>query len=397
VDRTRPAAVPLRQLGRLRHGRAHRHRLGAVDRFRLAEKAERLARYVASLEAIDPAHPLLRELRPATAYAAARRNDFAADLSDPAALSVAANRLTANDPRKLLSLSRYVETLEDEAKDAEAGRAVALKTLAAAMRADGLGMGWIHFRVNAKQLHNAIRRRLDPEGELDLSSKGAVVHLRKAIAKVKAAALELRGAGDRGLDRDPPVPGDGANPPAHRRRRADPDARRRVRGAGDGARRALFRQAVRDRRQGRRLAAVRDRAGARARRAVPRCAARRGRVPRLRARARAGVDPERVFDAGRFVGQIPASLAIERLQGRLAEAMDANGLADVAALVFNTHGESMGRGAHPDSLADRLAWPLSPWAGGGSCARASGSSPRSASRAATATCSSPPPSSPWRR
>src|SRR5690606_36979802 len=67
-------------------------------------------------------------------------------------------------------------------------------------------------------------------------------------------------------------------------------------------------------------------------------------------------------DAGRFVGQIPASLAIERLQGRLAEAMTANGLTDVAALVFNTHGESMGRGAHPDSLADRLAWPLSPWA-----------------------------------
>ncbi len=42
--------------------------------------------------------------------------------------------------------------------------------------------------------------------------------------------------------------------------------------------------------------------------------------------------------------------------------MEANGLTDVAALVFDTHGESMGRGAHPDSLADRLAWPLSPWA-----------------------------------
>jgi phosphoenolpyruvate carboxylase len=34
----------------------------------------------------------------------------------------------------------------------------------------------------------------------------------------------------------------------------------------------------------------------------------------------------------------------------------------VAALVFNTHGESMGRGAHPSSFADRVAWPLSPWA-----------------------------------
>jgi phosphoenolpyruvate carboxylase len=67
-------------------------------------------------------------------------------------------------------------------------------------------------------------------------------------------------------------------------------------------------------------------------------------------------------DAGRFVGQIPASLAIERLQGRLAAAMEANGLTEVAALIFDTHGESMGRGAHPSSFADRLEWPLSPWA-----------------------------------
>src|SRR5690606_215103 len=67
-------------------------------------------------------------------------------------------------------------------------------------------------------------------------------------------------------------------------------------------------------------------------------------------------------DAGRFVGQIPASLAIERLQGRLATAMADNGMTDVAALIFNTHGESMGRGAHPGGFADRLAWPLSPWA-----------------------------------
>ena len=67
-------------------------------------------------------------------------------------------------------------------------------------------------------------------------------------------------------------------------------------------------------------------------------------------------------DAGRFVGQVPASLAIERLQGRMAEAMAKNGLTDVSALIFDTHGEGMGRGAHPGSFADRLEWPLSPWA-----------------------------------
>jgi phosphoenolpyruvate carboxylase len=81
------------------------------------------------------------------------------------------------------------------------------------------------------------------------------------------------------------------------------------------------------------------------------------------ARARGRVAIQTGFsDAGRFVGQIPAALAIERLQGRLSEAMVANGLTDVSALVFNTHGESMGRGAHPSSFSDRVAWPLSPWA-----------------------------------
>src|SRR5690606_35030510 len=125
---------------------------------RLAEKAERLARYVAALEAIDAGHPLLAGLHAAAAHAEARAADFADDLSDPAALSEAANRLTADDPHKLLSLATAIETLEREAAEAGGERAVALKTLAAAMRADGLGMGWIHFRVNAKQLHNAIRR-----------------------------------------------------------------------------------------------------------------------------------------------------------------------------------------------------------------------------------------------
>jgi phosphoenolpyruvate carboxylase len=59
---------------------------------------------------------------------------------------------------------------------------------------------------------------------------------------------------------------------------------------------------------------------------------------------------------------LPAALAIERLQGRLAQIMAAHGLTDVSALIFNTHGESMGRGAHPASMTDRLTYPLSLWA-----------------------------------
>ena len=330
--------------------------------FRLSEKADRLARYVATLESIDAAHALLADLRDAADYAGERAQDFAADLSDPAALSLAANRLTADDPRKLLSLQRYIDALEAEAKDSDEGdRAVALKTLAAAMRADGLGMGWIHFRVNAKQLHNAIRRRIDPEGNLDLASKGAVVHLNRAISELQprrsnfgALAIEASTAIRQfiamaqilaHIDADAPI----------RMLIAECEEPATVLAALYFAK----------------LFGIDDKVDVSPLFETESALEHGGRfldelvaepVYQDYAKKRGRVAIQTGFsDAGRFVGQIPASLAIERLQGRLAEAIAANGLTDVAALIFNTHGESMGRGAHPTKMADRLDWALSPW------------------------------------
>ncbi len=330
--------------------------------FRLAEKAERLALYCASLEKIDSKHRLLGELKPATDYARERAEDFAADLSDPAALSVAANRLTASDPRKLLSLQPYIDTLEAEAAKADGERSLQLKVLAASMRADGLGMGWIHFRVNAKQLNNAIRRKLDPTGAIDLSSKGAIVHIRRAIEEVEAhrsnfAALAIESSTAirqflamaqilAHVDADAPI-------------------RMLIAECEDPATilAALYFA---------RLFGIEDKVDISPLFETESALEHGGRfvdalmaeeIYRDYARLRGRVAIQTGFsDAGRFVGQIPASLAIERLQGRLAQAMAENGMSDVAALIFNTHGESMGRGAHPSSLEDRLTWPLSPWA-----------------------------------
>ncbi len=330
--------------------------------FRLAEKAERLARYCDKLERIDPAHDLLPELRAATDYARERALDFASDLSEPAALSVAANRLTASDPRHLLTLKPYISALEAEAAQAEGDRALELKTLAAAMRADGLGMGWIHFRVNAKQLNNAIRRKLDPSGAIDLSSKGAIVHLRKAIAEVTphrsnfaALAIESSTAIRQFLAM--------AQTLAH----VDADAPIRMLIA-ECEQPATILSAL----YFAKLFGIDDKVDISPLFETESALEHGGRfvdellaedVYRDYARKRGRVAIQTGFsDAGRFVGQIPASLAIERLQGRLAEAMADNGMTDVAALIFNTHGESTGRGAHPGSFADRLTWPLSPWA-----------------------------------
>ena len=335
--------------------------------FRLDEKARRLTSYAAQLSAIDPAHPELAALQAAADYTAARAAEFLQDLSDPAKLSEVANRLTADDPAKLLSLTPLIARLEREARAAEAPRAVALKVLSAAMRADGLGIGWIHFRVNAAQLHNAIRRRIDPDGTLDLGSRGALSRLRALLGEVRPlranfAALAIESATAlrqflamaqilQHIDADAPI----------RMLIAECEQPQTVLAALYFARlfgiedkvdvSPLFETEAALEHGGRFLEALL------AEKAYRAYARRRGRVA-----IQTGFS-----DAGRFVGQIPAALSIERLQGRLARAMAANGLTSqdeggVAALVFDTHGESMGRGAHPASLADRLTWPLSPWA-----------------------------------
>lgn len=59
-------------------------------------------------------------------------------------------------------------------------------------------------------------------------------------------------------------------------------------------------------------------------------------------------------DSGRYIGQVAANLAIERFKLRLVRLWEKRGLTDVPLLFFDTHGESIGRGAHPDSLTDRF-------------------------------------------
>jgi phosphoenolpyruvate carboxylase len=59
-------------------------------------------------------------------------------------------------------------------------------------------------------------------------------------------------------------------------------------------------------------------------------------------------------DSGRYVGQTAASYMIERLRLKIAGLLARHGLAGVEVILFDTHGESVGRGAHPGALAARL-------------------------------------------
>lgn len=332
--------------------------------YRLQEKARRLDGYAVQLAAIAPDHALLGTLRGAAAHASEMAALFTALGTEPEALAKAANALTGERPDKLLSLAPVIAALEVEARGAAGDAAIALAVLAAAMRADGLGMGWIHFRVNASQLLNALRRRIDPDGTLDLASKSALSKLRELLAEVKplranfaALAIETSTAMRQFLvmaqilhhiDADAPI----------RMLIAECEQPQTVLAALYFARllgiegkvdvSPLFETEAALEHGGRFLEAL---------------LAEESYRDYVRLRGRLSIQTG-FSDAGRFMGQIPAALAIERLQGRLAAAMKAAGLTDVAALVFNTHGESMGRGAHPSGFEDRLTWPLSRWARG---------------------------------
>jgi phosphoenolpyruvate carboxylase len=328
-------------------------------RYRLSEKAMRLGRYADRLDAL-PA--MQAQLRAAEAYTRAMVSLFTGELEDPASISTAANRLTADDPAKILSLSPFIAALENGAEKADPETAKSFLTLAAAMRADGLGMGWIHFRVNAAQLHNAIRRSIDPDNSLDLASKTALIRMRALLASVKplrsnfaALAIESTTALRQFLamaqilhhvDADAPI----------RMLIAECEDPQTVLAALYFAKlfgiddkvdvSPLFETESAMEHGGRFLDSLLGEP------AYQDYAKRRGRVS-----IQTGFS-----DAGRFVGQLPAALAIERLHGGLARTMERQGLTGVAALIFNTHGESMGRGAHPANIGDRLTYPMSIWA-----------------------------------
>lgn len=331
-------------------------------RYRLSEKALRLSGYATQLAAIDPIHPLIDTLRGAEAHSRDMADRFARDLSTPEALSDAANALTAAHPDKIITLTPVIDQLVAEAASAAPDTAKALLILASAMRADGLGMGWVHFRVNTSQLHNAIRRRIDPDNTLDLGSRTALHKVRDLLEKVTplrsnfaSLAIESTTAVRQFLamvqilhhvDGDAPI----------RMLIAECEQPQTVLAALYFAKlfgiddkvdvSPLFETETAMEHGARFLDAML---------AEP--------TYQAYARTRGRVSIQTGFsDAGRFVGQLPAALAIERLHGRLARIMARHGLTDVAALIFNTHGESMGRGAHPVSIADRMRYPMSDWA-----------------------------------
>lgn len=345
-------------------------------RFRLDEKRRQLGRYCRSMDDIlslaergDASEAQRRTLSAITErlgagrdHAQEMRDALTGDLGDPATLSKAANRLTEERADRLVSLDGILKDLEAVIDDAPDALAARLVRLAAVMRHRRLGVATIHFRMNASQLHNAIRRRIGVEESVGFASRTAVMRIRSALEEVApvpinfaALAIESTTAVRQYLmmaqifkhiDSDSAI----------RLLIAECEQPATVLAALYFAR--LFGVAERvDISPLFETEAALEHGG----RMLDQLLGEDAFCDYARARGRIAIQTG-FSDAGRFLGQIPASLAIERLQGRLAASMERHGLADVSALIFNTHGESMGRGGHPAGFDDRLAHAMSPWA-----------------------------------
>ena len=69
-------------------------------------------------------------------------------------------------------------------------------------------------------------------------------------------------------------------------------------------------------------------------------------------------------DAGRYIGQPAAGASIERMKERFAQLFKDRKIKNIGLLFFDTHGESVGRGGHPDSLRKRLEYVAPPYVRG---------------------------------
>src|SRR5581483_3034781 len=65
-------------------------------------------------------------------------------------------------------------------------------------------------------------------------------------------------------------------------------------------------------------------------------------------------------DAGRALGQTVAAISVEWLRLKLGELLKERGFTDIELVVFDTHGESIGRGGHPEGFRARLEYIASP-------------------------------------
>ncbi|MEH3145381.1 MAG: phosphoenolpyruvate carboxylase [Methylobacterium frigidaeris] len=330
-------------------------------RYRLESKRTQFDRVLDQLPA-DPAAEPARRLAQGARDAVVRQLAAAPKLGDKPGLEVVhrfALALIIERERAQTEVAPLLALLDRavaEAADDEAR--LALCVLRAGCAAHGLQNGLPHFRLNASQVHNAVRRALDHDGEPTdpaqrrshlasinelLDHVAAVPVDFGALAAERASAARLMMTIAQILKHV-----DGSHPVRFLIAETETGYTLLAAlwlaehfGIGDKVEITPLFETASALEQG--LHVVED-------------ALRSAHWRRYLRRLGRLVLQFGYSDSGRYVGQIAATFWIERLRLRVTELMVANGLTDIELVIFDTHGESIGRGAHPESLSERLAY-----------------------------------------
>jgi len=355
-------------------GRADIHWSQSIT-FRLAEKATQLDRYAGRAEEIVAARGktpaltgLARRLRAAARLTRSHADLFARDLTDADNLVAAANALTAHSEHTILSASEITDVIDRALPSADDDLAMSLIAFRAEVEAQQLGTARIHLRVNAAQVRTVINRDLGLETEDRELGRVALAELAQKARKSKPVKVNF---GDLFMEQ------------STARRQfmmcaqilkhidsgsvirfliAESENPATVMGALYLARQygvdgmldisPLFETPEALETGGRFIERLLE-------------------EPEFLAyvKERGYLSIQLGFsDAGRFIGQVAADMAIERIHNLIARALAAKDLG-VDLLIFNTHGESMGRGAWPGTFEQRFDHLLSPWTRAGAAAR----------------------------
>ena len=337
--------------------------------FRLTEKAEQLRRYQARVQEILDAHPgahglaaLLERLGLAAGETALQAAMFSGDLQSPERLVAAANRLTNDGPGRLTDASEITAALDAALAASTDNTALAREILILRAQAESqqLGTGRIHLRVNAAQIATVISRELNLDTDERSLGRLALAELSRRAATPKPvdvnfADLFLEQSTARRqfmmcaqilkhIDAGSPIRfliAESENPATvmaalYLARHYG------VNGKLDIS--PLFETPEALETGGRFIERLLD---------EPEFAA--------YVRRRGHLSIQLGFsDSGRFIGQIAGNMAIERIHNLILRAL-APRVPGAGLLIFNTHGESMGRGAWPGSFEQRFDHLLTPW------------------------------------
>ncbi|UHC18785.1 phosphoenolpyruvate carboxylase [Methylobacterium currus] len=330
-------------------------------RYRLESKRTQLDRVLAQLPddpAADPARRLAEEARAAVL----RQLAVAPKLGDQPgleavhrfalALIIERDRAQTEAGPLLALLDRAItDAADDDAR-------LTLCTLRAGVAAHGLQNGLPHFRLNASQVHNAVRRALDQDGDptdpaqrrSHLASINALLDTVAAVPVDFGALAAERASAARLMMTIAQILKhvDGTHPVRFLIAETETGYTLLAAlwlaqhfGIGDRVEITPLFETASALEQG--VHVIEDALRSASWRAYLK------RIGRL-------VVQFGYSDSGRYVGQLAATFWIERLRFRITELMAAHDLADIELVIFDTHGESIGRGAHPTSLADRLAY-----------------------------------------